>query len=75
MENTFESALFELEDIVKKMELGTLSLDESLAAFERAAHLIRFCNEKLENARQKVRILLTAPDGTVTDRAFSEDET
>ena len=79
MENkiTFECAMAELEALVKKLELGSLSLDESLSAFESAVGLIKVCNEKLENAKRQVRLLTENEDGTVTDKPFdtAEDET
>ena len=79
MENkiTFECAMAELEAIVKMLELGSLSLDESLSAFESAVGLIKVCNEKLENAKRQVRLLTENEDGTVTDKPFdtAEDET
>ena len=73
----FEEAMIALEDIVKKLESGSVSLDESLSAFEEAVSLVKFCNEKLETAEQKVRILIEGADGEITDKPFSEfaDET
>lgn len=67
---TFEEALLSLEDIVKKLEGGGLSLDESLSSFEDAVKLVRFCNEKLEAAEQKVKILVEGADGIVSDTPF-----
>lgn len=67
----FEEAITSLDDIVKKLEASSLSLDESLEAFEEAVKLIKFCNEKLESAEQRVRILVEGADGTVTDEPFS----
>ena len=74
---TFENAMAELESIVKKLEVGSLSLDESLGAFESAVGLIKLCNEKLEGAKRRVRILTEGQDGVLTDMPFdsSEDET
>ena len=66
----FEEALSSLEDIVKKLESNSFSLDESLGAFEESVRLVKLCNKKLEDAEQKVRILTEGEDGTVTDTAF-----
>ena len=73
----FEEAMQLLEDTVKKLESGVMSLDESLAAFEEAVKLVKICNEKLEAAEQKVRILTEGADGIVTDLPFdlNQDET
>ncbi len=54
----FESALNELEKLVKKMELGESSLEQSLVDFERGVVLTRQCQESLKSAEQKVQILL-----------------
>ena len=73
----FEEAMQLLEDIVKKLESGSLSLDESLSAFEEAVGLVKLCNERLEDAEQKVRILTTSAGGEITDLPFDikNDET
>ena len=68
--NDFESSLSELDLIVKKLEGGELTLDESIAAFEKAMSLVKVCNEKLEAAEQRVRILTEAADGSVSDVPF-----
>ncbi len=53
----FEDALGELEAIVARMEDGTLSLDQSLAAYRRGAALVKVCEAALQHARDQVRIL------------------
>ena len=70
---TFEQALVALEDIVNKLEAGSLSLEESLNAYEKGIALTRFCQEKLEGAKQKVAILTKGEDGIVTDKPFVEE--
>lgn len=57
-EFNFEKALQELEELVKKMETGNLSLEESLQYFERGVALTRNCQQALTEAEQKVQILL-----------------
>ena len=71
----FEDAILQLEGIVRKLEAGSLSLDESLSAFEEAVGLVKLCNEKLEAAEQKVRILTEGDDGCVSDLPFDENAT
>ena len=60
----FEHSLDELEQLVSRMEGGELSLDESLASFERGIGLFRHCQQSLEQAELRVRLLLDpdAPD-------------
>jgi exodeoxyribonuclease VII small subunit len=53
----FESAIAELETIVKTLEEGDLALEKSLALFERGVQLSRFCHAKLEEAERRVDIL------------------
>ena len=69
---SFEEALASLEEIVKKMEYGELTLDESISSFEEAIKLVKICNEKIESAEQKVRILTEREDGSITDAPFIE---
>jgi exodeoxyribonuclease VII small subunit len=54
---TYESALAELEAIVARMEDGQLPLEASLAAYQRGAELLKFCQTKLADVQQKVRVL------------------
>jgi exodeoxyribonuclease VII small subunit len=60
----FEHSLDELEQLVARMEGGELSLDESLASFERGIGLFRHCQQSLQQAELRVRLLLDpdAPD-------------
>ncbi len=53
----FESSLAELEAIVTSMESGQLSLEDSLAAYQRGAELLQSCQQFLDNAKQHVDIL------------------
>lgn len=54
----FEQALDELERLVAQMEGGELSLEESLNSFERGIGLFRHCQQSLEQAELRVRLLL-----------------
>ncbi|MGZ5033937.1 MAG: exodeoxyribonuclease VII small subunit [Usitatibacter sp.] len=54
---SFEKALEELEAIVARMEDGKLPLEESLAAYQKGAQLIRFCESKLTAAQGRIAIL------------------
>jgi exodeoxyribonuclease VII small subunit len=56
---SFEDALSQLETLVEQMEHGELSLEDSLAAFERGVALTRRCEAALKAAEQKVEILST----------------
>jgi exodeoxyribonuclease VII small subunit len=54
---TFEKALEELEALVARIEEGKLPLEESLAAYQRGAALIKFCEGKLTDAQARIAIL------------------
>lgn len=60
---TFEQAFAELEETVRKLEAGGLTLEESLALFERGQALAVHCNGQLDQAELKVRQL--SPEGVV----------
>ena len=53
----FESAIAELEKIVKQLEDGDLPLDKSLALFERGVALSRYCHETLGAAQRRIELL------------------
>ena len=61
-EVSFETALEELESLVEKMETGELSLEDSLAAFERGVKLTRHCQSSLKAAELKVKVLTESGD-------------
>ena len=74
-EQKFEDAFQKLESIVKKLEDGNLSMEESLKAFEEGVRLSRFCSKKLDEAEKKVEILLKESDGRLVPKPFTiEDE-
>lgn len=54
----FEDSMAELETLVNQLEQGDISLEESLKAFERGVLLTRTCQQALQEAEQKVQILL-----------------
>jgi exodeoxyribonuclease VII small subunit len=53
----FESAIVELEKIVKQLEEGDLALDKSLALFERGVELSRYCHDQLSAAERRIETL------------------
>jgi exodeoxyribonuclease VII small subunit len=59
----FEAAMKRLEEIVRKLETGDLTLDNSLELFEEGIQLSRLCHLKLGQAERRVEILLKANDG------------
>tara|TARA_B110000908_G_C10009642_1_gene337926 strand:+ start:111 stop:371 length:261 start_codon:yes stop_codon:yes gene_type:complete len=55
---SFEEALNELDTIVQNLEQGELSLEESMTLFERGLNLSQVSQTKLQDADQKIKILL-----------------
>jgi len=70
--NLFEDSLAELEQLVAQLEQGEISLEESLKAFERGVNLTRACQQALQQAEQKVQILLEK-NGTQTLEPFTDE--
>ena len=66
----FEHSLDELEQLVEKMEQGEMSLEDSLAAYERGVGLYRQCQAALEQAELRVR-LLTDPGQPESGEPFA----
>ncbi len=55
--NTFEQSMEELEKVVSTLEKGECSLDEAVKLFEKGVKLSNECNEALDKAEQKIKIL------------------
>ena len=59
MENkTYEESMKELEQVVKDLESGELSLDESIKKFEKGMELSKHCSSLLEDAEKKITLLI-----------------
>lgn len=71
---TFEKALAELEQIVGKLEKGGISLNESLALFEKGVKMSRFLKGELDKAERKVEILLKDEKGELKTEDFDAGE-
>ena len=65
-EKTFESALESVEKIVSELESGNIELDKAIDKYTEAMKLIKFCNDKLTTATEKVNKILNE-NGTLTD--------
>jgi exodeoxyribonuclease VII small subunit len=70
---TFEQAMQELDSIVRQIEAGELSLEDSVQAYQRGAALVRHCRETLNRVEQRVAVLeadmlvpLSIPDDEAT---------
>jgi exodeoxyribonuclease VII small subunit len=63
----FEDALVELEQLVNRLEHGDMPLEETLQSFERGVNLTRTCQKALQDAEQKVQILIDKNGGQVLE--------
>lgn len=71
----FEASLKRLEQIVSKLENGDLNLNETLQLFEEGIGLSQQCQQQLEEAGNKVEILLKKAGGKIVAQKFNvEDE-
>lgn len=68
----FESALEELEAIVKKLGSGDLALEDSIKLFERGVALSHYCTKKLEEAESKISMLVKDQKGEVQTKDFQQ---
>lgn len=70
----FETSLKKLEEVVRSLEEGSLSLDDSLKAFEEGVKLAAFCSKKLDEAEHRVEVLLKRKDGSFDRKPFETEE-
>ena len=68
----FESALEDLEQVVEQLESGELSLEDSLAAFEKGVGLVKFCNQKLNEVEKKIGLLVKDKEGRLQLKAVED---
>ena len=70
----FETSLKRLEEIVRSLESGNLSLDDSIKAFEEGVKHAAFCGKKLDDAERRVEKLVRQRDGSYRREKFGVDE-
>lgn len=70
---SFEEALYQLEQIVKNLENSELPLEESLKIFQKGIELSNYCGKKLNEAEKKITSLLEKSDGTIEENDFLND--
>ena len=67
---TFESQLKRLEQIVRAMERGDVALEESLKLFQEGTELVRNCQKLLDEAQLQVKKIMIAADGSPAEEDF-----
>lgn len=71
---SFEESLNKLETIVERLEMGDLSLEESLKLFEEGVQLSAACKQELDDAEGKVEMLVKQRDGSMKAVPFLEEK-
>lgn len=64
--NSFEVAFARLEEILERLNTGTISLDDSLNLYEEADRLIAICNRRLNEAERKIEMLVKNRNSELT---------
>ena len=72
-DQSFESLFTELKATVAKLESGDLSLDESLALFQRGMELSKKCGEMLDHAELRIKELVPQANGEMDVEDFEEE--
>jgi len=70
---TFEENMLRLEQIVRAMERGEVTLEESLKLFQEGTELVRTCGKLLDEAKLQVKKIATAPDGMPVEENFDAE--
>jgi exodeoxyribonuclease VII small subunit len=66
----FEEALSALEDIVQKLESGSVSLEDSIDIYTRGTQLKAHCDLKLKDATARIEKITESKDGSISVSAF-----
>ena len=69
----FESALNRLEEITSLLESGEKSLEESIELYTEGLEISKFCDQKLTEVQQKIKIVLEQ-NGELVEKAFESEE-
>ena len=65
---SFETAIKQLEEIVRKLESGQVDLETAIADYEKGNELRKICEEKLGEAKMKVEQIIKNSDGTISTK-------
>lgn len=71
-EKPYEELVRELEQIVRRLESGDITLDQSMDLFARGIELTRRCQNQLDAIEKKITILIENPDGSLDERPFGD---
>lgn len=69
----YEQAALELESVVKLLESGELTLEDSIKMFEKGVSLVRLCNKRLDDIEKRITLLVEGKDGVVEKDFLAEE--
>ena len=64
---SFEKAMAQLEEIVRELESGDLTLDTAMKKFEEGMKLSKYCSRMLDDTEKKIRLLMSDEEGNVIE--------
>lgn len=70
----FEVVLDKLQGIVRDLESGDCSLEDSLKKFEEGVNMAKACQERLNDAEKKIEVLINADEDGVKTAPFDDEE-
>ena len=71
-EMSFEEAMSELETVVRKLESGSIRLEDAVKIYERGTLLQKYCAEKLKSAKSKIDLLIIEKNKPVGVESFDD---
>lgn len=69
---TFEKAMGQLEDIVRELESGDLTLENAMKKFEEGMKLSKYCSRLLDETEKKITLLMADEDGNIQEKPLDE---
>lgn len=67
---SFEKAMAQLEEIVRELESGDLTLETAMKKFEEGMKLSKYCSRMLDDTEKKIRLLMSDEEGNVIEEPF-----
>ena len=69
---SFEQAMESLQTVLEEMERGSLTLEQSIAAYEKAVQLIKRCRQLLEDGQRRIEVLRADAEGVTAEQIRDE---
>jgi exodeoxyribonuclease VII small subunit len=69
---TFEKAMGQLEEIVRELESGDLTLENAMKKFEEGMKLSKYCSRMLDETEKKITLLMSDEEGNILEKPFDD---